>query len=133
MVKIAPHFYEHPYDLLWIPAYLCYAYWHSLVKMYCAVTFWDHSWGGRNLEAVGNASTKKPEKEDLEAQLAKRSEPVPGIADLYGDANKAGAEPPPLGSRCSSYDKACFEMPALGSCRPKRGNSGRKPSFVLGM
>lgn len=50
MIKIAPHFYDHPSDLLWLPTYFAFAYWHSFVKLYCALTFWEHSWNGRNLE-----------------------------------------------------------------------------------
>jgi hypothetical protein len=52
MVKLIPHFWRCPADLLLIPAYLGFAYYHSLIKLYALFTFWDCAWGGRNLAAV---------------------------------------------------------------------------------
>lgn len=63
MVKIAPHFWDHPSDLVWLPGYLAFAYWHSLVKFYCGLTFWDHAWNGRNLALAEMASVGNLEKE----------------------------------------------------------------------
>ncbi|PSR94011.1 nucleotide-diphospho-sugar transferase [Coniella lustricola] len=56
LVKIAPHFVEHPFDIFWLPAYYGWAYWHSFVKLWCALTFFDHGWTGRNLAQVEEQS-----------------------------------------------------------------------------
>lgn len=48
MVKIAAHFIDHPSDIVWLPGYIAFAYWHSFIKLYCLLTFYDHSWNGRN-------------------------------------------------------------------------------------
>jgi cellulose synthase/poly-beta-1,6-N-acetylglucosamine synthase-like glycosyltransferase len=52
MVKLLPHFWRCPADILLIPAYIGFAYYHSLIKLYALFTFWDCAWGGRNLAAV---------------------------------------------------------------------------------
>jgi hypothetical protein len=53
LVKIIPWFYTYPIDFLLyvvIPAYPVFVYWHSLLKIYTAFTFWDLSWSGRGLK-----------------------------------------------------------------------------------
>lgn len=52
LVKIAPHFWEHPGDLVLLPGHFVFAYAHSLIKLYCGLTFWNHSWSDRDLAAV---------------------------------------------------------------------------------
>lgn len=49
IVKIAAHFVRHPSDIVWLPAYFAFAYFHSFIKVYCLFTFFDHNWSGRNL------------------------------------------------------------------------------------
>lgn len=39
LVKIAPHLWEHPGDWILLPGYVVFAYAHSLIKLYCALTF----------------------------------------------------------------------------------------------
>ena len=56
MVKLLPHFLRCPADLIFIPGYIAFAYYHSLLKLYAGFTFYVTAWGGRNLAAVGNES-----------------------------------------------------------------------------
>ncbi|KAF1913893.1 glycosyltransferase like family 2-domain-containing protein [Ampelomyces quisqualis] len=53
LVKTIPWFWEYPMDFLLyfvVPAYPAFAYWHSLLKLYTAFTFWDLAWSGRKLK-----------------------------------------------------------------------------------
>jgi hypothetical protein len=53
LVKTIPWFYTYPIDFFLyvvIPAYPMFAYWHSLLKIYTALTFWELSWSGRGLK-----------------------------------------------------------------------------------
>ncbi|RKU48566.1 hypothetical protein DL546_008094 [Coniochaeta pulveracea] len=53
LVKVWPYYARHPQDIVFFPVYLLFAYFHSCIKLYALVTFWDCSWSGRNLkEAV---------------------------------------------------------------------------------
>lgn len=62
MVKIAPHFVNHPSDIVWLPGYLAFAYFHSFIKLYCLFTFFDHSWNGRNLDGLDSVMDREKAK-----------------------------------------------------------------------
>lgn len=85
MVKIAPHFYDHPSDLRWLPAYLAYAYWHSFVKLYCSLTFWNHSWGGRDLNTLKKPLVHNLDNQEIRRLVPLRSDMPGGITGLYSD------------------------------------------------
>jgi hypothetical protein len=48
-----PYFWRYPTDFFLfffpIPAYPLFAYCHSILKLWAGITFWNHSWTGRNL------------------------------------------------------------------------------------
>ncbi|KIY03874.1 uncharacterized protein Z520_00565 [Fonsecaea multimorphosa CBS 102226] len=54
--KLAPYFLRHPADLLYLPAYYVFAYFHSLIKLWALLTFWDTQWSGRNLDGINRAA-----------------------------------------------------------------------------
>ncbi|KAF7169423.1 hypothetical protein CNMCM5623_002153 [Aspergillus felis] len=54
MVKLTPYFLREPQDLIMLPGYFVFAYFHSLIKLYAGLTFWETNWGGRNLSAINN-------------------------------------------------------------------------------
>ncbi|KAL4919033.1 nucleotide-diphospho-sugar transferase [Aspergillus aurantiobrunneus] len=56
MVKLTPYFLREPQDLIMLPGYFLFAYFHSLIKLYAGLTFWKTNWSGRNLDAI-NADT----------------------------------------------------------------------------
>ncbi|KAG6362758.1 hypothetical protein INS49_007852 [Diaporthe citri] len=62
MVKIAAHFIDHPSDIVWVPGYIAFAYWHSFIKLYCLLTFFDHSWNGRNLSDLDSVMDREKAK-----------------------------------------------------------------------
>lgn len=88
MVKIAPHFYDHPSDLIWLPAYIAFAYWHSFVKLYCALTFWDYSWNGRNLKITPVASVQNLVSHELGSMGPSRPKAPRGITANYSPQTK---------------------------------------------
>lgn len=53
MVKLTPYFLRNPKDLVYLPGYLVFAYYHSLIKLYAGLTFWVTTWSGRDLAKVG--------------------------------------------------------------------------------
>jgi cellulose synthase/poly-beta-1,6-N-acetylglucosamine synthase-like glycosyltransferase len=52
VVKVFDYFRRHPQDIPLFPAYLAFAYYHSLIKLWALLTFWDYTWSGRNLEQI---------------------------------------------------------------------------------
>jgi Glycosyltransferase like family 2 len=47
VVKTAGWWIRHPKDLVFLPATIAFAYFHSLIKLWALITFWDRSWSGR--------------------------------------------------------------------------------------
>lgn len=58
LVKLIPHLCHHPKDLLFLPGYYAFGYFHSLVKLYALFTFWDVTWSGRQLDRIGTDEGK---------------------------------------------------------------------------
>lgn len=87
MIKIAPHFYDHPSDLLWLPTYVAFAYWHSFVKLYCALTFWEHGWNGRNLQLDQVAPAQLLEEVELMSAMPDSPRILRGTNGVYPAAN----------------------------------------------
>lgn len=56
MIKLIPHFIYSPSDLIFAPAYICFAYYHSWIKLQALITFYSAAWSGRNLKAINNAA-----------------------------------------------------------------------------
>jgi cellulose synthase/poly-beta-1,6-N-acetylglucosamine synthase-like glycosyltransferase len=48
-VKLITYFYREPRDVLFFPFYILFVYYHSFLKLWALLTFWDISWAGRNL------------------------------------------------------------------------------------
>lgn len=47
LVKPFPFFWRRPQDLVYLPGYLLFGYFHSFIKLYAMFTFWVTIWGGR--------------------------------------------------------------------------------------
>ena len=60
LVKPFPHFWRNPADLLLLPGYILFGYFHSFIKLYAGLTFWVTAWGGRDLKKVEADSFQKP-------------------------------------------------------------------------
>lgn len=49
LVKLVPYFARNPRHLVFFPCYVLFAYFHSLLKLWSLLTFWDISWSGRKI------------------------------------------------------------------------------------
>jgi hypothetical protein len=65
LVKTFAHFVRHPADIPLIPVCILFGYLHSFIKLYAAVSFWDCSWGGRNLATVDADAMDQPSVSDM--------------------------------------------------------------------
>lgn len=50
LVKLVPYFWREPQDLVFVPGYICFAYYHSFIKLWALLTFWNVSESGRKLD-----------------------------------------------------------------------------------
>jgi len=51
-VKVFDYFRRHPRDIPLFPFYVVFTYFHSFIKLWTLVTFWDCTWSGRALELI---------------------------------------------------------------------------------
>ncbi|MCJ1466884.1 hypothetical protein MMC07_005506 [Pseudocyphellaria aurata] len=47
LVKPFPHFWRRPQDLIYLPGYVLFGYFHTFLKLYAMCTFWNTTWSGR--------------------------------------------------------------------------------------
>ncbi|GAB1309839.1 Capsule polysaccharide synthase Cps1 [Madurella fahalii] len=52
ITKVFAYFWRHPQDLWLFPAYLLFAYFHSFIKFWALLTFWNCEWSGRELDTI---------------------------------------------------------------------------------
>ena len=70
LVKPWPHFRRHPRDLVYLPGYILFGYFHSLIKLYALFTFWDVAWGSRSLDAGDAAPGMRGEEGHAGSRMA---------------------------------------------------------------
>ena len=56
--KLLPYFWRHPADLIYLPCYYVFAYYHSLIKLWALLTWFDIQWSGRNLASINDAAAQ---------------------------------------------------------------------------
>jgi cellulose synthase/poly-beta-1,6-N-acetylglucosamine synthase-like glycosyltransferase len=61
IVRLIPHFYRYPQDMLHIPSLIAFGYFHSLLNIYALCTLTQTAWGGKDIAALSN---DKPEKNE---------------------------------------------------------------------
>ncbi|KAK8080829.1 hypothetical protein PG997_008647 [Apiospora hydei] len=63
MPKLYPWYRRYPADLLFFPGSVVFGYWHSLIKVYALLTFWNVKWEGRDLDTINRQAQKGGESE----------------------------------------------------------------------
>ncbi|KAL2829404.1 hypothetical protein BDW59DRAFT_170455 [Aspergillus cavernicola] len=74
IIKLTPYFLREPQDLLMLPGYLLFAYFHSLIKLYAALTFWNTSSATESLSLTSRVQAQAQAQTQTQARPA---QPVP--------------------------------------------------------
>ncbi|KAK5137479.1 hypothetical protein LTR08_008457 [Meristemomyces frigidus] len=92
-VKLIPHFYRHPQDLIFLPVMYLFTYLHGFIHVYALFTLTKTHWGGQQLDKLENARAKNDEVVPLlrsaMAEADDYLEPTPGrlmVGDDYFSA-----------------------------------------------
>lgn len=106
LVKPFPHFQRNLVDLLFLPGYILFGYYHSLLKLYALLTFWNCAWSGRVVEDADETADSCDENEDEHD-----SEYLPPPIDTLQTADDShlrarfsrntAVAPGPVGARCT--------------------------------
>jgi cellulose synthase/poly-beta-1,6-N-acetylglucosamine synthase-like glycosyltransferase len=62
-IKLLPHFFKRPRDIIWVPAWLVFNYYFAVMKIYALFTLHEVGWGTRAGVAVGLAADIAKEKD----------------------------------------------------------------------
>ena len=80
--KVSNYFRRNPQDISLFPAYLAFAYFHSFIKLWALLTFWDCTWSGRNLEQIKVKTTTETPLNFSSAIIES-----PPLSPLFGTSN----------------------------------------------
>lgn len=61
-IKLLPHFFKRPRDIIWVPAWLVFNYYFAVMKLYALFTLHEVGWGTRAGVATGLAADIAKEK-----------------------------------------------------------------------
>ncbi|OAA55050.1 capsule polysaccharide synthase [Niveomyces insectorum RCEF 264] len=64
MVKPFAYFYRHPQDLVLVPGYFLFTWFHSLIKLCGLLTVHNGKWEGRDLDAINKAIKMQVKEEE---------------------------------------------------------------------
>ncbi|KAK7996756.1 ThiF family protein [Apiospora arundinis] len=57
-VKLLPWLWRYPADMVFLPAYVAFAYYHSWIKLHAMLTFWNIEWAGRDLDKINRQAQR---------------------------------------------------------------------------
>ncbi|KAK5162666.1 hypothetical protein LTR04_003140 [Oleoguttula sp. CCFEE 6159] len=107
LVKTSVHFLRYPADLVYLPGYIAFAYFHSLIKLYALCTFYVIAWGSRGADVDGPQNTAAQAVEDKNVNPSEAEMLIPCInIPEYGtmNANLMNANTTATSSRVRSPD-----------------------------
>ncbi|KAI8582411.1 hypothetical protein K450DRAFT_227046 [Umbelopsis ramanniana AG] len=85
-IKLLPHFFKRPQDIIWVPAWLVFNYYFAVMKIYALFTLHEVGWGTRAGVATGLAADIAKEKKDP-SDTTRSSDTFIEMSHLEGDAD----------------------------------------------
>ncbi|KAG0056341.1 hypothetical protein BGZ83_005460 [Gryganskiella cystojenkinii] len=79
IIKLLPHLFKRPQDVIWVPAFLIFGYYFSIMKIYALFTLHEVGWGTRAGIDSTPAELAQAEKEKQLLELQQQQE-----KDQYG-------------------------------------------------
>lgn len=80
IIKLLPHLFRRPQDVIWVPAFLIFGYYFSIMKIYALFTLHEVGWGTRaGIDSTPAELAQAAEKEKQLLELQQKQE-----KDLYG-------------------------------------------------
>ncbi|KAF9114328.1 hypothetical protein BGX27_011148 [Mortierella sp. AM989] len=67
IVKLLPHLFKRPQDIIWIPAFLIFGYYFSIMKIYALFTLHEVGWGTR--AGIDQTPAELAQEKEKERQL----------------------------------------------------------------
>ncbi|EMC92914.1 glycosyltransferase family 2 protein [Baudoinia panamericana UAMH 10762] len=61
VLKLLPHFFQHPQDMIYIPASIVFSYLHGIINIYALLTLTKTHWGSQDLDQLQHARATRTE------------------------------------------------------------------------
>ncbi|KAG0231505.1 hypothetical protein BGW42_000211 [Actinomortierella wolfii] len=69
IIKLLPHLFKRPQDIIWVPAWLVFGYYFAIMKIYALFTLHEVGWGTRaGIDPVPAGAAAAQEKKEKEKQ-----------------------------------------------------------------
>jgi cellulose synthase/poly-beta-1,6-N-acetylglucosamine synthase-like glycosyltransferase len=69
IVKLLPHLFKRPQDIIWVPAFLIFGYYFAIMKIYALFTLHEVGWGTRaGIDQTPAEAAADKEKQRLDAE-----------------------------------------------------------------
>ncbi|KAG0268102.1 hypothetical protein BGZ95_002623, partial [Linnemannia exigua] len=69
IVKLLPHLFKRPQDIIWVPAFLIFGYYFAIMKIYALFTLHEVGWGTRaGIDQTPAEAAAEKEKQRLDAE-----------------------------------------------------------------
>jgi hypothetical protein len=68
IAKLVPYLKRNPSHIKFFPFYILFAYFHSFLRLWALLTFWDCSWSGRNLDAISHGAEEGEQRGEAQQQ-----------------------------------------------------------------
>jgi hypothetical protein len=78
IVRLIPHFWRHPIDMVHIPMLIAFGYFHGFLNIYALCTLTQTAWGGKDIAALSKAT---PEKDETAPLLDPQAAPNGQVSD----------------------------------------------------
>ncbi|KAF9912004.1 hypothetical protein EC991_001451 [Linnemannia zychae] len=69
VIKLLPHLFKRPQDVIWVPAFLIFGYYFAIMKIYALFTLHEVGWGTRaGIDQTPAELAQEKEKQQMEQQ-----------------------------------------------------------------
>lgn len=113
LTKVFPYFRRHPQDAWLFPAYVGFAYFHSLIKLWALLTFWDCSWSGRRLDQINTDPAAEPTAANSSSKQQQQQQHLATFRSL-------GLRVTDLGAQHAAHQTR-YQQPILNELKQLRG------------
>ncbi|KAF9947193.1 hypothetical protein BGZ72_010797 [Mortierella alpina] len=105
IVKLLPHLFKRPQDLIWVPAFLVFGYYFAIMKIYALFTLHEVGWGTRaGIDQTPAELAQEKERQQLEQdQMQKDMEKQQYQSDQ--DATQAAISAAAAAAAATQYEQ----------------------------
>ncbi|GJJ77791.1 hypothetical protein EMPS_10150 [Entomortierella parvispora] len=132
IIKLLPHLFKRPQDVIWVPAFLIFGYYFAIMKIYALFTLHEVGWGTRaGIDSTPAELAAEKEKQLLEQQQQQQQEKDQlggfGVHQPQSAAEQAALAAAAMAAAATQYEQSRSQYPnAAGT--PYQGEIPRAES-----